>query len=199
LMQALAPAGHSPESSSSSSSRRARRPSGAGCGPPDAGSWDHSSLYTSSVACLNSSSGTTEVRLPFREEDTPEAPFGQTLILGAASIAVEGRRGIASCKLGGGSMMSRTGAAIGVGAVLIPTAFGWNWLYWHPTVLLCLRCRKQIPGNSRFCPNCGVDLYGAPPPPSPSRAPEGPYFCTECGRPLKASTRFCGSCGAPVS
>jgi predicted amidophosphoribosyltransferase len=94
--------------------------------------------------------------------------------------------------------MSHSGAAIGVGAVMIPVAFGWTSPYGRMTVLLCLKCRKQVPGNSRFCPNCGVDLYGTPSPP-PAVAPEGRSFCTACGRPLKIGARFCGSCGAPIS
>jgi predicted amidophosphoribosyltransferase len=95
--------------------------------------------------------------------------------------------------------MSRSGATIGVGAVMIPVAFGWTYLYGRMTVLLCLKCRKQIPGDSRFCPSCGVDLYGAPPPLTPTVTPEGRSFCTACGKPLRPQARFCGSCGAPVS
>jgi predicted amidophosphoribosyltransferase len=91
-------------------------------------------------------------------------------------------------------MRSQNWATIAAGAVLIPIAAGWTWLSYGQPIIVCLRCRKQIPGASKFCPNCGLDIYGA----SPAATASAPSFCTECGKPLKPRANFCGFCGTKV-
>jgi len=89
-------------------------------------------------------------------------------------------------------MHGQSWGPIFAGAVMIPIAAGWSY-YGGVSVLLCHGCGKQIPTSSRFCPNCGVDLYGVRP-----STPVNPSYCTECGRPLKVNAKFCGSCGTSV-
>lgn len=90
--------------------------------------------------------------------------------------------------------------AIAVGAVMIPIAAGWTWPDGRTSILMCLGCKKQIPGSSKFCPNCALDLYGTPPPRLTSSSIQtlGRSFCTDCGKPLKIGARFCGACGTPI-
>ncbi len=82
---------------------------------------------------------------------------------------------------------------IAAAALMFLMVGGWSF-YGGVSVLLCHGCGKQIPPSSRFCPNCGIDLYGVI-----RRAPAGTSFCTECGRPLKAGAKFCGSCGTSTA
>jgi class 3 adenylate cyclase/tetratricopeptide (TPR) repeat protein len=49
-----------------------------------------------------------------------------------------------------------------------------------PTTKTCPDCRADIPGNSRFCPQCG--------------APQA-LHCAVCGHSNEAGSRFCAQCG----
>jgi RNA polymerase subunit RPABC4/transcription elongation factor Spt4 len=50
---------------------------------------------------------------------------------------------------------------------------------------LCSACGKAVPGESNFCPACGVRI-----------APE--YTCAKCGRTVPEGAAFCPSCGNNV-
>jgi class 3 adenylate cyclase/predicted ATPase len=47
----------------------------------------------------------------------------------------------------------------------------------------CLNCSSEIPGESRFCPQCGT--------------PQA-LVCAACGHANPAGSRFCGQCGAKL-
>lgn len=99
---------------------------------------------------------------------------------------------------------SQGGAAIGAGAVILPTMLGQAGPAAGMAMVICPNCKSQVPSTSKFCPNCGFDFtkVGTPaqPPSGPQPSPAGgASFCTNCGKPLKPGAKFCGSCGAPVS
>jgi membrane protease subunit (stomatin/prohibitin family) len=50
----------------------------------------------------------------------------------------------------------------------------------------CPKCNTNIPGQAKFCPNCG----------GPSPALGTP--CSKCGKPVPAGAKFCNECGAPT-
>ena len=101
---------------------------------------------------------------------------------------------------------STGGAAIGAGAVLLPTMFGQaGGMAGGMTMVVCPNCKSQVPSTSKFCPNCGFDFTKtaspAGPPSSPPPAATGPAdgaFCTNCGKSVKPGAKFCGSCGASL-
>jgi RNA polymerase subunit RPABC4/transcription elongation factor Spt4 len=49
------------------------------------------------------------------------------------------------------------------------------------TIKACTSCGSEIPGDSRFCPQCGT-----------AQAPN----CAACGHANAAGSRFCAQCGA---
>jgi membrane protease subunit (stomatin/prohibitin family) len=51
----------------------------------------------------------------------------------------------------------------------------------------CPKCNTLIPGQAKFCPNCG----------GPSPALGTP--CAKCGKPVPAGAKFCNECGAPTA
>lgn len=52
-------------------------------------------------------------------------------------------------------------------------------------MITCPKCSKQIPSNSKFCPECGEKLSSG-------------VFCKECGQSLPAGAKFCPACGKKV-
>ncbi len=49
---------------------------------------------------------------------------------------------------------------------------------------ICPHCNAEIPAESRFCPQCGVQLT--------------PTVCPRCGADLPPGSRFCPQCGTPL-
>jgi len=49
-------------------------------------------------------------------------------------------------------------------------------------LIACPKCKKQIPANSKFCPECGEKLSTG-------------LFCKDCGNPIPPGAKFCPSCG----
>jgi len=77
-----------------------------------------------------------------------------------------------------------------------------------PSVVLaiCPNCKKRIPSENKFCPECGYDIQAvpstnqAPPPPQIEQNPQSsdaPRFCENCGTPYEDGN-FCKKCGAKV-
>jgi len=77
-----------------------------------------------------------------------------------------------------------------------------------PSVILaiCPNCKKRIPSENKFCPECGYDIQAvpstnqAPPPPQIEQTPQSsdtPRFCEKCGA-LREDGIFCKKCGAKV-
>jgi membrane protease subunit (stomatin/prohibitin family) len=50
----------------------------------------------------------------------------------------------------------------------------------------CPKCNTLIPGQAKFCPNCGG--------PSPTLGTP----CPKCGKPVAQGAKFCPDCGAPT-
>jgi len=77
-----------------------------------------------------------------------------------------------------------------------------------PSVVLviCPNCKKRIPSESKFCPECGYILQAispidqVPPPPETeqsSQPSDTPRFCEKCGDP-REDGGFCKQCGAKI-
>lgn len=49
----------------------------------------------------------------------------------------------------------------------------------------CPNCNAPLPGNVKFCPECGAKIKGA-------------AHCTQCGAELAPGAKFCAECGAKV-
>ena len=52
----------------------------------------------------------------------------------------------------------------------------------------CLKCRKNFPDETKFCPVCGSELADVP----------QEHFCAKCGSKVAAGAKFCPVCGAPA-
>lgn len=68
-----------------------------------------------------------------------------------------------------GTMAGAAGAAAGVAAGAAATK-------------TCPACGKPVPGNSKFCPECGQKMPAA-------------KFCSNCGHKLSDNAKFCPECG----
>ena len=53
-------------------------------------------------------------------------------------------------------------------------------------IMICLKCSKEIPDDSEFCPLCGRKSDGRP------------NFCKHCGAEIENDMEFCEECGSPV-
>jgi len=78
------------------------------------------------------------------------------------------------------------GAGIGMGA-MIPgmmrkTTGGTGTGEEAPSGEPCHKCGEMVPGNSKFCPNCGAKV-------------EGKAFCSKCGKEMPKAAKFCPECG----
>jgi membrane protease subunit (stomatin/prohibitin family) len=81
----------------------------------------------------------------------------------------------------------QAGAGIGMGlAFMMPNIFRDALKYDTPTPTLasqtCPDCRQEIPGDSRFCPQCGHQVVVLD-------------RCSACGKNLPPNSRFCPRCG----
>jgi len=54
--------------------------------------------------------------------------------------------------------------------------------------MYCSHCGKELPENSKFCPNCGA----------PAET-EAPKVCPECGEETIEGAAFCAKCGRRLS
>ena len=66
-----------------------------------------------------------------------------------------------------------------------------------PDHIVCSRCGKKYPVNTRFCGSCGIPLGTASLDWKPPRPVE--VVCKHCGASYAAMTRFCGRCGNPIN
>ncbi len=48
----------------------------------------------------------------------------------------------------------------------------------------CPKCGSNVPGGSKFCPECGM--------------PMGNMKCASCGAEVSAGSKFCPECGKPT-
>jgi len=55
---------------------------------------------------------------------------------------------------------------------------------WRETIRgTCAKCESPLPGNVKFCPECGEKVIVA-------------TKCTECNAKLSPTAKFCPECGA---
>jgi Zn-dependent protease with chaperone function len=59
----------------------------------------------------------------------------------------------------------------------------------------CPGCRKNLPGNLKFCPHCGMTQNGV----SPNAPTAQTIPCGACGAVLPAGVKFCVDCGSMVA
>jgi len=90
------------------------------------------------------------------------------------------------------------GAGLGTGMVMIPPIFypPGTTAAGTPSVALivCPKCKAQVPSTSKFCPNCGEALTESPP-----KTPQVPTKkCSKCGQLVSAAAKFCPNCGAKI-
>lgn len=88
------------------------------------------------------------------------------------------------------SKSSGGGAAVGTGMVLIPQLMTQAQQPGVPLVI-CPKCRAQVPSTSKYCPNCGNNLQAAAPPPTPQQM----TTCPNCKSQVPLSVKFCPNCG----
>ena len=106
--------------------------------------------------------------------------------------AAEAMREAANNPSGG---MATMGVGMGAGAMM-GQVFAQNMYqtpqtpvqHHQPTVANahCIACGKNIPANSKFCPECGQ-----------SQQPK-PTVCPSCGNKLADGSKFCGNCGEKI-
>ncbi|MCS7126327.1 MAG: SPFH domain-containing protein [Aigarchaeota archaeon] len=80
------------------------------------------------------------------------------------------------------SLSKSEGAAVGAGIAIIPPLF--QAPQPQPQIL-CPKCGRQNPQNSRFCNNCGSPLMET-----------GGLRCPNCGVQNIAGAKFCSNCGS---
>ncbi len=87
---------------------------------------------------------------------------------------------------------AKSGAAIGVGMLLIPQIMGPQGQAQAPTapLIICPKCHAYVPAVSKFCPECGTSLK---PPVSAT------IICPKCGYWIPSSSKFCPQCGIQLS
>lgn len=86
----------------------------------------------------------------------------------------------------GGGAFANAGLGIGIGANIgsvISDAFKSNSTPQEKeSGIICNKCNKQVPKNSKFCPECGEKI-------------QDKKFCSECGAQVSANAKFCSECG----
>lgn len=55
---------------------------------------------------------------------------------------------------------------------------------------VCEKCNAVIPGNKRFCADCGFDTFG-----EAQKPDETTVICSKCGAKFKNTMKFCPECG----
>jgi membrane protease subunit (stomatin/prohibitin family) len=147
------------------------------------------------------------IDLRFEAIDTPPEWRDRIYYIKQGVTAAETLRMQTATQVAADLAKSQGGAAIGAGAVMLPTFFGQQGAGAGMSMVICPSCKGQVPANSKFCPNCGFDFTKtaapaqpptSPSPPAPVGGPADGAFCTSCGKPLKAGVKFCGFCGTPV-
>lgn len=109
--------------------------------------------------------------------------------------AAKNQGGVAGLGAGLGVGMG-AGAGMGYG-MMGPMASGMQQAATHP----CPKCGTMVPGDTKFCPNCGSPMTAGtvPCPKCGSQVPEGTKFCPNCGNDMsKPATKKCASCGAEI-
>ncbi len=117
-----------------------------------------------------------------------------------------------------------SGAALGAGMVMIPGLMGQPPVAGgagaagapagtqspqppqQPRTIQCPSCKKEIPANSKFCPECGYKFVRTCP--NGHEVPPDAKFCPECGAPMfkkcpnghevPLGVKFCPECGAKM-
>lgn len=86
---------------------------------------------------------------------------------------------------------STGGAAIGTGAVLIPTAFQQPAGQAGQVMVVCPKCGFQNPQASKFCNSCGAPMQQ-------SAQAAATVNCPKCGTANPTTAKFCVNCGAQM-